>query len=364
MKRASYATVLFAVIVFLFSCKTPPVPSEVERAKAQENDLWRAGAPVYAAEEYGSYLVSLRAAKEKLIKQKAKIGWFRKYKDVQAEYAAVVGKGEAILARVRQEKESKSRDFGQQLRVLEERIAKVKQLTLTMNENGRVRKNLIQAEVASQEAESLIRAEKYAGLSDKIRLIESFVLQAEGAVFSILARYADEIQVEKWRKWSEETIAESKRRGSAAIIVSKLDRKLTLYKKGHPAEVFEIGLGKYGLSDKLYAGDEATPEGRYKVVKKNAHSRFYMALLIDYPNDEDKKRFAAAKKKGLISPRAGIGGLIEIHGGGNDSLTNGCIAVENEVMDKLFPEVAVGTPVTIIGSLESAENLLLSLGKS
>jgi hypothetical protein len=364
LKRASYSTVLFALIVSFFSCKTPPVPSEVERAKAQENDLWRAGAPVYASEEYSSYLVSLQTAKEKLIKQKAKIGWFRKYQDVQAEYAAVLTKGEAILDLVRREKESKSRDFGQQVQVLKERIGKVKQLTLTMNENGRVRKNLIQAEVACQEAETRIRAEKYAGLSDKIRLIESFVLQAEEAVFSILTRYADETQVEKWRKWSVETIAESKRRGTAAIIISKLDRKLTLYKKGRPLAAFEIGLGKYGLSDKLYAGDEATPEGRYKIVKKNPRSRFYKALLIDYPNDDDKKRFAAAKKKGLVSPRASIGGLIEIHGGGKDSLTNGCIAVENEVMDKLFPEVTVGTPVTIIGSVESAEQLLLSLGKS
>ena len=364
MKRASYHTVLFALIVSLFSCKTPPVPSEVERAKAQENDLWRAGASVYASEEYTSYLLSLQAAKDQLIKQKAKIGWFRRYKDVQAEYAAVLTKGEAILDLVRREKESKSRDFGQQVKVLKERIAKVKKLTMSMNENGQVRKSLIQAEVACQETESLIRADKYAGLSDKIRLIESFILKAEEAVFSILARYADETQVEIWRKWSEETIAESKRRGIGAIIVSKLDRKLTLYRNGLPIAVFEIGLGKYGLSHKLCAGDEATPEGRYKVVKKNPRSRFYKALLIDYPNDEDRKRFSAAKKKGLISPRAGIGGLIEIHGGGNDSLTNGCIAVENEVMDKLFPEVTIGTPVTIIGSVESAEHLLLLLGKT
>jgi hypothetical protein len=364
LKRASYRIILSVLIVSSFSCKTPPVPPEVERVKAQENDLWRAGAPVYAAEDYSSYLISLRAAKEKLIKQKAKIGWFRKYEDVQAEYAAVLGKGQAILEMVRREKESKSRDFGQQLRLLEERIAKLKRLTLRMNENGRVRKNLIQAEVVSREAETLIRAEKYIGLSEKIKLIESFVFQAEEAVLGILARYADETQVEKWQTWSEETIAESRRRGTAAIIVTKLERKLTLYKKGQLVAVFEIGLGKYGLSDKLYAGDEATPEGRYKVVKKNAHSRFYMALLIDYPNEDDKRSFAAAKKTGLIPPRAGIGGLIEIHGGGNDSLTNGCIAVENEVMDKLFPEVAVGTPVTIIGSTQSAENLLLSLGKT
>ena len=104
-----------------------------------------------------------------------------------------------------------------------------------------------------------------------------------------------------------------------------------------------------------------TPEGRYKIVKKNAQSRYYKALLIDYPNESDKRRFALAKKKGLIPAGAAIGGLIEIHGGGKDSLTNGCVGVENSVMDRLFPEVSVGTVVTIIGSLESANKLLSDL---
>jgi murein L,D-transpeptidase YafK len=139
---------------------------------------------------------------------------------------------------------------------------------------------------------------------------------------------------------------------------------LTLFKKGKEIAVYGIGLGKFGLSDKLYAGDEATPEGRYKIVKKNAHSRYYKALLLDYPNEYDRRQFVVAKKQGLVPARATIGGLIEIHGGGNDFLTNGCVGVENSVMDKIFPEVAVGTAVTIVGSLESAQKLLAGLGIS
>ncbi|MBN2408779.1 MAG: L,D-transpeptidase, partial [Candidatus Aminicenantes bacterium] len=195
-------------------------------------------------------------------------------------------------------------------------------------------------------------------------LIDGHIRQAEDALFSILARYADENQVALWRKWADETAAESRRKGTTAILVNKLDRTLTLLKKGRAVAVYEIGLGKYGLTHKLFAGDEATPEGRYKVVKKNAKSRYHKALLIDYPNEADRKRFSLAKKKGLIPVRASIGGLIEIHGGGNDFLTNGCVGVENAVMDKIFLEVAVGTPVTIIGSMESAQNLLAGLRKS
>jgi len=360
-RRSGKKFIALFLVLFLGSCKTPPVPPEVERAKAQENDLWRAGALLYAPEEYARYLETSRAAKNELIKQKAKIGWFRKYQDVQAAYRGVLAEGEEILRKVQQEKDTKSKDFGRQLEFVGGRIAKLKRVILKMNENGLVRKSLVQAEVLSQEAELMRREEKFTGLSEKIRAIEAHLSRAEEEVFSILARYADESQVERWRAWAEETIAESRRRGGAAIIVTKFDRRLTLYQKGVPKAVFNIGLGKFGLSDKLYAGDEATPEGRYKIVKKNPSSRFYKALLIDYPNEKDRREFAEAKKKGLIPAGRGIGGLIEIHGGGNDSLTNGCIALENEAMDALFSEVGIGTPVTIVGTLESAAELLASL---
>lgn len=364
MKSASFTFILISLILVFTGCKTPLVPPEVEQAKIQENELWRAGAPVYAAEDYARYLESLGLAKDRLIKEKAKFGWFRDYEEVKANYLVVLAEGDTILKRVQEEKVSKLRDFSSQLALLQDRIEKLKKLTLTMNENDLVRRYLSRAEVASKEAQVLLRQGKYNDLAQKIKMIDLPVVQAEEALFSILARYADEAQVETWRKWAEKTVSESRKKGLTAILINKFERTLTLYKKGKPVAVYEIGLGKYGLSAKLYAGDGATPEGKYKVIRKLADSHYYKALLINYPNEEDKKLFAQAKRRGLIPPRAGIGGLIEIHGGGNDSLTNGCIGVENKVMDQIFPEVALETPVTIIGTLESADHLLASLRKS
>jgi L,D-peptidoglycan transpeptidase YkuD (ErfK/YbiS/YcfS/YnhG family) len=345
-------------------CHTPPVPAEVDQVKSQENDLWRTGAPVYAADEYSAYLESLRLARDKLIREKAKFGWRRDYEEVRAAYRAILATGEELIRRVEEVKANHSRDFSARLANLEERVGKIKELTLTMNENDRVRECLSQAEVAFREAQMLAQQEKYGELGDRVKVIDGYLRQAENAVFSILARYADETQVLQWQRWAAETIAESRKKAAPAILVNKLERSLTLFKKGSPVAVYHIGLGKFGLSRKLHAGDEATPEGRYKIIKKNANSRYHKALLIDYPNDEDKRRYSQAKKKGQIPARAGSGGLIEIHGGGKDFLTNGCVGVENAVMDELFPEVRVGTPVTIVGSLESASKLLASLRKS
>ena len=126
-----------------------------------------------------------------------------------------------------------------------------------MNEHAPVRESLARAEVVSREAQILLKHEKYSELAAKLDLVDRYISQAEEALFSILARYADDSQVAGWRKLAEDTVTESRRRGTTAVLVNKLARTLTLLKKGREIAVYEIGLGRYGLSDKLYAGDEA-----------------------------------------------------------------------------------------------------------
>lgn len=364
MKLSFFLGAATPLCLVLSACQVPPVPPEVERVKTQEHELWRAGAPVYAQGEYARYLEYLRLARDKLIKENAKIGWFRNYAGVKADFMVVLTQGEGILEKVKGEKQTQSHDFSERLDRLVARISKIQSITLKMNENGPIRNNLVQADVSAHEAAELLKQEKYPELEPKLAEIDRHVREAEDALFSVLARYGDDNQVARWRRLSDETVNESRKRGGVAIIVNKLERTLTVYRAGRATAVYEIGLGKRGLSDKLCAGDEATPEGRYQVVKKILESRFYKALLIDYPNDEDRGRFAQAKKKGVLSRGASIGGWIEIHGGGEDCLTNGCVAVRNEVMDDVYDAASVGTPVTIIGCLERADRFLGLTGKS
>lgn len=354
------AVVFLLLSTGLISCHAPPVPPEVEEVQRQEHDLWRAGALLYAPEEYKKYLRELRLVKDKFIKQKSKFVWFRDYKEVKTEFTLVLAKGEEIGRKIQERKDSASASLSGRLAHLRERMDGLEGMSRSMNEGHQARRYLAQAEVAYGEAQILFKSEKYGELGEKINTVSSQLDRAEEALLNILVRYLDDTEVVKWQRWAAETIAESKKTGQPALIVSKLERKLTLYKRGAEVASYPIGLGRYGLSDKLYAGDEATPEGKYKIVKKLAQSRYYRALLINYPNEEDKKQFAQARKKGLVPKGIGIGGLIEIHGGGQDSITNGCVSVENEVMDKIFPQVSVGTPVTIIGSLKSADSLLAS----
>jgi hypothetical protein len=169
----------------------------------------------------------------------------------------------------------------------------------------------------------------------------------------MLADYAnDEAQeIDQWRRWVEETLAESRSRGTYALIVDKSAHKAHLLRGGKLTHTYECELGYNSAHNKLFAGDGATPEGKYKVTSVKARgSKYYKALLINYPNEFDKRRFRENKTKGIISAYARIGGLIEIHGEGGkgEDWTEGCVALTNGDMDHLMRYVTVGTPVTIV----------------
>ena len=163
--------------------------------------------------------------------------------------------------------------------------------------------------------------------------------------------------VPKWQRQADQAIRQSSRDQGYAIIVDKFASECYVYKNGRLSRTFNAELGKNWIGDKRYAGDKATPEGLYKVTKKKdgGQTKYYKALLLNYPNEEDKKRFQEGIRNQTIARNAQIGGLIEIHGGGGKGInwTDGCVALENHDMDALYRMVPVGCPVLIVGSLNT-----------
>jgi L,D-peptidoglycan transpeptidase YkuD (ErfK/YbiS/YcfS/YnhG family) len=166
----------------------------------------------------------------------------------------------------------------------------------------------------------------------------------------------------QWNKMIEHTLNQSKKNKTYTLVVDKLSRKLKVYKNGASVKQYNIELGSNWLGSKQQQGDKATPEGYYKIIdkKQNGHTKYYKALLLNYPNDEDKKRFTHNKKHGLIEADASIGNLIEIHGNGGQGIdwTDGCIALNNTDMDELFQLCSPGTPVTIVGSVKTLNEFI------
>ncbi len=351
----------FVVCLFLtfiaVGCKGKPVPPEVHEAELQEQALWRAGAALYTPEEYDQYSKSLRAAKDQLIKEKAKFPLLQNYQEAQMAFQALLKTGEDVQEKVEDHKLRRSEAISSQIASFTKRIDNVKKLSRMISEGRFARSLLIRTELKMRESDLLYRRGDFIEAEKKLKEAISYLQDVEDVVFSVLGRYRDESLLKKWETWIGETILESKQNGAFAITVTKIDRKLAAYKGGRLFITFKVGLGPNSLADKLHAGDNATPEGKYRIVKKIPLSQYYKALLLNYPNEEDQKRFVRGRAENIIPPGVGIGGLIEIHGGGMDSITNGCISLENEDLDKFYDLIDVGTTVTIVGSTRRQNDL-------
>lgn len=360
--KASHRFVLLGIFSLLFfRCTGPPIPREVKQAEILEHDLWGTGGPQYAPQEYQSYKFALRKAKDDLIRESSKFFLFRDYGYVQAELRALLKEGERLRIAIQNRKDSRASGVERQIAAAQARIEKLGRLASTVNEGYLARRTLTKAGVALIEADLLHKKGEFDSAQERFNRLNGYLGDAQETLAPIFTRYTDQTQIAKWRRWVEETVSESRNRGSVAIVVSKIDRRLILYQTGSLFKSYPIAIGRNGSSSKLHAGDRATPEGKYWIVRKLSMSKYYKALLINYPNEDDKDMFVSAKKRGKIPRSVGIGGRVEIHGGGKDGMTYGCIALDNDHMDEIFAMVDVGTNVTIVGSTDDDNDISSAL---
>jgi murein L,D-transpeptidase YafK len=130
------------------------------------------------------------------------------------------------------------------------------------------------------------------------------------------------------------------------IVVYKSERKMVLFSNGKEVKWYRVALGTEPVGPKQLRGDHKTPEGRYILDSRNAHSQFYKAFHISYPSPKDTQ---LARTLGVST-----GGDIMLHGlpkgyeWDGEDWTDGCIALtSNKEMDELWTTVRVGTPIEI-----------------
>jgi hypothetical protein len=357
-------TVLALAVFSLSLCgcsKEEPVPPEVKLAETQEFNLWRAGAPLYLQEPFSRYRDALDKAKNNLVQVKSRFRWFRDYQPVQADFARVLQEGDELFKLLEIEKQRRAVVIREEMTGLKESLKDLDECSRMANENKASRGRLTRAEVILNEAQTLYERKQYQASEEKLKEVEAHLTAAERMITPVLSRYKDRGQISKWKKWANETIEESADQAIYSVVIIKADRKLFLYKDGELLKSYPVGLGRSGWSDKQRSRDNATPEGRYQIIGKNPSSPYHRALLINYPNEEDREAFYRAKRKGLLPRSAKIGGSIEIHGGGSNGLTYGCISLANNHIEELYSAVEVGTPITIVGAIDHRNSLSSAL---
>jgi murein L,D-transpeptidase YafK len=135
------------------------------------------------------------------------------------------------------------------------------------------------------------------------------------------------------------------------VVVHKSERRLLLMHGGNIVRSYHVALGLSPVGQKERSGDFRTPEGTYRLEKRNPRSDYFLSIKVSYPNEADLKRAHARHWD--------TGGSIMIHGLPNllrheadyyesHDWTDGCIAVSNADMTEIWMLTPDDTPIEIL----------------
>jgi murein L,D-transpeptidase YafK len=134
------------------------------------------------------------------------------------------------------------------------------------------------------------------------------------------------------------------------VLVVKSERRLFLLRGKDVLRSYRVSLGLNPVGHKQRNGDFRTPEGLYRLTRRNSRSEFFLSIKVSYPNAADA---AFARRNGWDA-----GGQIMIHGFPNNprhapehyasnDWTNGCIALSNADMLEVWSLVDHNTIIEI-----------------
>lgn len=135
------------------------------------------------------------------------------------------------------------------------------------------------------------------------------------------------------------------------LVVRKASRRLYLMDGDRIVRSYKIALGLEPIGPKQRDGDFRTPEGWYRLARRNPRSDYFLSIQISYPNAQDLERAHLHHWQ--------TGGSIMIHGLPNrlknspwyyqhNDWTDGCIAVSDADMVEIWLLTHDGTPIDIL----------------
>ena len=353
-RRALFFCALVSAALLHLGCGEAAPVAELARARSDVGRAVKVEAAAYAPEELAQAQQALREAERAVTLQSARLAVRRDYTQALAmlERTRFYAVQSARLAQSRRDQTKSAAES--EISRLQDSLSRAREIKRFLTpRDPAIHRLVVAAEIDEDLAEKRMGEKDYAGALESARSGAGRVQTVEQLLLSSMVRFTSHPDLSSWRKWVDEAVRRSRVRGEVAFVVDKLRRKMTVYRSGRVVRTLTVDLGISGMERKLRSGDDATPEGLYKIeeIRSPAQTRYHRAFLLDYPNEQDRRRFEEAKRKGLIPRGAGPGDLIEIHGeGGRDKdWTRGCVALTNREMDELSGMVSVGTTVAIVG---------------
>jgi lipoprotein-anchoring transpeptidase ErfK/SrfK len=342
------------------------VPQEViEAVENIDRDLMELRAAEFSPNDYTQFTHQWVALRTRVQADEDLIRWPWEPNDLEVALRRLQEEGSHTVARLTKERESLRRSAEDKIARVEDRFRMMTLQVGAIDSRLVLGQKPVETDLLMKQAHAFFEQGRYdRSLDASDRAAQNLATQA-AVLSSELGRYADRDRISQWQQLAKGTITWSRIHRTSAIVINKADRVLTLYRDGQKVLSYPVRLGFNGIREKQYQGDGATPEGRYRISSKRGQgqTQFYRALVLDYPNEDDRRRYQLGRKSGRIPASRAIGGQIEIHGVENELMaqTLGCVMLDNTQMALLFDRVEKGTPVTIVGALHEQNSVALTL---
>ena len=342
------------------------VPQDaIEAVENIDQDLMELRAAELSPTDYTQFAHQWIALKARVQADEDLIRWPWEPNDLEVALRRLQEEGSHTVARLTKERESLRRSAEDKIARVEDRFRMMTLQVSAIDSRLVLGQKPDEIELLMKQAHTFYEEGRYdRSLDASDRAAQNLVTQA-AVLSSELGRYADRDQISRWQQMATGTITWSRIHRTSAIVINKADRVLTLYRNGQQVLSYPVRLGFHGIREKQYQGDGATPEGRYRISSKDGQkqTQFYRALVLDYPNEDDRRRYHLWRKTGQIPASRAIGEQIEIHGVENELMaqTLGCVMLDNPQMALLYDRVSKGTPVTIVGALHELNSVALTL---
>ena len=337
----------------------------IEAVENIDRDLMELRAAEFSPTDYTQFAHQWMALKARVQADEDLIRWPWEPNDLEIALRRLQEEGSHTVARLTKERESLRRSAEDKIARVEDRFRTMTLQVSAIDSRLLLGQKSVEIELLMKQAHAFYQQGRYDRSLDASDQAAQNLAKQAAVLSSEFGRYADRDRISRWQQMAKDTIIWSRIHRTSAIVINKADRVLTLYRNGQKTLSYPVRLGLNGIREKRYQRDGATPEGRYRISSKRGQgqTQLYRALVLDYPNEDDRRGYQLGRKTGQIPPSRAIGGHIEIHAVENELMaqTLGCVMLDNPHMALLYDRVEKGTPVTIVGALHEQNSVALTL---
>ncbi len=262
-----------ALVGTLSACVQKAPPDLLEAIDSLDRRLVEIKSAEFAPEEYASFAKRWVAMKGRLLAEEDVIRWPWEPNQLVADLRKVREEGEKALAESLQRRDAERLTVESRLAMVEGRLRLFTRYVQGIGSRAVLGRRPIETELLVRQARSFFEQGLFSRSESSVRRASRLMDDQAAILTSELGHYANEGKVQAWRQMAHRTVEWSRVNRASAIVVSKADRRLMLYRNGRQVMSYPVRLGYNGILEKRYQGDGATPEGHYRVIRKRTGDR-------------------------------------------------------------------------------------------